>query len=258
MFSFVRNLVGVKTDGAVNAAMEALVRWDPQSASEAELRTMEQNLDALGQQVAQARQKFDREKREADQINALYHQRLAAAESLQKQMDGAADGAQKDALSKSLETLVKMIEDMTTDVKRETQDADDAHDFLQTLEQTYNQAGQKLKGARSELDRAQRDMQRASQQRQSAAQQADAARQAAGLATSTSSLTVALKAMRDAADKDMASADAARNKAKLLAPSQPEKEDPNIAAALAAASGKPTGLSVTDRLAALKAGAQRG
>ena len=50
MFNFIRNLVGVKTDRAVNNAIEAIVRWDPKSATEAELRTMEQNLDQLGLQ----------------------------------------------------------------------------------------------------------------------------------------------------------------------------------------------------------------
>jgi len=55
MFTFMRNFLGVKTDQAVQAGVEALVRWDPQSATAAELRAMEQHLDELGLQVAQAR-----------------------------------------------------------------------------------------------------------------------------------------------------------------------------------------------------------
>ena len=61
MISFLRNLLGVKTDQAVKSGLEVLVRWDPQSATEAELRTMEQHLDELGQEVARARQSFDKE-----------------------------------------------------------------------------------------------------------------------------------------------------------------------------------------------------
>ena len=49
---------------------------------------------------------------------------------------------------------------------------------------------------------------------------------------------MALKAMQEAAARDLASADAATAKAKLLRPTQPEQEDPNIAAALAAAAGR--------------------
>ena len=68
MLQFMRNLVGVKADKAVQAGVDALVRWDPQSASEAEMRTMEQHLDELGQQVARARQSYDKEMREANAI----------------------------------------------------------------------------------------------------------------------------------------------------------------------------------------------
>jgi chromosome segregation ATPase len=254
MLAFLKNLAGVKMDNAAQAGMEALVRWDPKSASEAELRTMEQNLDALGREVALARQGYDREKREADAIQALLHQRMAAAEQLQQQMNNEGDPTRKAAVEKSLTTLVGMLEQMTPEVEREKRDETDAKDYLQMLEQTYAEAGGKLKTARSELERAQRDMARAAQQREQADRQAEAARRAAGLASQTSSLTVALKAMQDAAQKDLASADAQTSKARLLRPTRPEEDDPNIAAALRAASGKPAlPTSLSDRLAALKA-----
>ncbi|MFD1625684.1 hypothetical protein [Azospirillum griseum] len=252
MLSFIRNLLGVKTDQAVQGAVEALVRWDPKSATEAELRTMEQHLDDLGRQVAEARAVYDREQREADAIKALSAQRMAAAEHLQAQLAGESDPARQAALTKSLETIVAMLEEMAPEIERETKDAVDAQQFLEMLEKSYADAGAKLKSARAELVRAQRDMGRAEQQREMAERQAEAARRAAGLASTTSGLTVALKAMQDSAAKDLASAEAANAKAKLLTPTAPEKEDPNIAAAMAAASGKPAASSLSDRLAALK------
>ena len=209
MLSFIRNLVGVKTDKAVQSAVEALVRWDPKSATEAELRTMEQHLDELGLQVAQARAAFERERKEADAITALSQQRMAAAEELQRRAAAESDPARKAALEKSLETLVGLLEKMAPDADRERRDAEDAKSFLETLEQTYAQAGEKLKVARSQLDRAQREMGRAEQQRDMAQQRADAARQAAGLAGATSGLNVALKAMQDTAARNVAAAEAA-------------------------------------------------
>ena len=254
MLVFMKNLLGVKMDKAAAAGIEALVRWDPKSASEAELRTMEQRLDDLGREVAMARQSYDKEQREADTIQALSQQRMAAAEQLQRQVDAENDPARKATLEKSLETLVSMLEQMTPEVEREKSEAVDAKDYLVMLEQTYAEAGGKLKTARSELERAQRDMVRASQQREQADRQAEAARRAAGLASTTSSLTVALKAMQDAAQKDLVSADAQMSKAKLLRPTRPEQDDPNIAAALATAAGKPPApQSLSERLAALKA-----
>jgi phage shock protein A len=253
MFNFIRNLVGVKTDRAVNNAIEAIVRWDPKSATEAELRTMEQNLDQLGLQVAEARAAYDREKKEADQIQALSQQRMAAAEQLQARLTGEADPAGKAALEKSLATLVGMLEQMAPEVERERQDVVDAESFLRSLEETYQQAGLKLRTARADLTRAERDMTRAEQQREAADRRAEAARQAAGLASASSGLSVALKAMQDNAARNLAQAEAANAKATMLRPTKPEQEDPNIAAAMAAASGKgPAPASLTDRLAALR------
>ena len=250
---FMTNLLGVKANQAVSAGIEALIRWDPKSATEAELRTMEQHLDDLGMQVAQARQSFNREEKEADTIQALSDQRMAAAEQLQAQATASTDTARKGALEKSLGILVGMLEQMAPDVDREKQDAKDAREFLNMLEGAYADAGGKLKAARNELERAQRDMARAAQQNQTAQQQAEAARRAAGLTQTTSSLTVALKTMQEVAAKDLASADAAMAKARMLRPSKPEEDDANISAALAAASGKaPVPTNLGDRLAALK------
>jgi chromosome segregation ATPase len=253
MLAFIRNLVGVKTDQAVSSAVEAIVRWDPKSATEAELRTMEQHLDQLGLQVAEARQSFEKEQREADTIQRLSQQRMAAAEQIQTRSASEADPAKKAELERSLGTLVTMLEDMSSELEREKQDAVDAQEFLSMLQDTYNQAGQKLKTARSDLTRAERDMGRAEQQRDSAERRAEAARQAAGLSGATSGLSVALKAMQDNAARNLAEAEAANSKAKLLTPTKPEQDDPNIAAALAAASGKAgPAASLSDRLAALR------
>jgi chromosome segregation ATPase len=253
MLIFIRNLLGVKTDQAMQAGIEALVRWDPQAATEAELRSMEQHLDELGIEVAKARTAYEREKKEAVAIRALLNQRMAAAEQLQKQVDTEATGGRKAALEKSLTTLLNMLEQMTPEVEREAQDETDAQDFLGMLEKTYAEAGAKLRAARSQLERAERDMARAGQQRQVAERQADAARRAAGLSNTTSSLNVALKTMQDAAAHDLEVAEAASAKARLLKPTQPEQDDPNIAAALAAASGRPQPQNLSERLAALKA-----
>ena len=109
MLSFLRNLAGVKTDQAAQGALEALVRWDPKAATEAELRTMEQHLDDLGLQVAQARATYDRERGEADAIQRLSQQRMAAAEQLERQLAGEADPTRKATLERSLATLVEML-----------------------------------------------------------------------------------------------------------------------------------------------------
>ena len=252
IFNFIRNLAGVKADDAIQGAVDALVRWDPKAATEAELRTMEQHLDQLGMQVAQARAALNKEKKEADAIQALSRQRMAAAEQIETQIGEAADPARKAELEKSLNTLVSMLEQMAPEVDREAADAKHAQEFLEMLEGAYADAGAKLKTARSELGRAERDMQRAAQQREMAERQAEAARQTAGLTRVTSGLNVALKSMQENASRDLAAAEAAAAKTRLLKPTKPEQEDPNIAKAMAAASGQVQPQNLTERLAALK------
>ena len=254
VFPFIRNLIGVKQDQAFQRALDAIVKWDPEGASDAQLLTMEQNLDLIGRRVEAARAEYDKEKREFDTINALSHQRMSAADLLQKQMDAEADPSRKAALKSSLEKLVAMLEEMTPDVEREKQDMHAAHEFLESLEQTYDDAAKKLKSAKGDLTRARRDMARAAHEREMAEERAEQARETAGLVHSTNALNVALEAMHDAAARDQEAAGAANRKAKILTPSSPEKDDPNIAAALAAASGSGAPpASLSDRLAALKA-----
>ena len=256
MLGFISNLVGVKTDQLMQNSVEYLVKLDPKAATEAEIRQMEQQLDKLGTELAEARIAFNREKKEADAIEQLAAQRMAAAEKIEQQMMAEADPARQATLEKSLMTLVGMLEKMNPEVERERRDAQEASEFMEMLEATYKDMGDKLRNARSELERAQRDMKKAEQQRASSERRAEAARRAAGLAGATSGLSVALKAMRESAEEDMKEAEAARMKAELLQPTKPEEDDPNIAAALASVGvggSVPPGVSASSRLALLRA-----
>src|ERR1051326_7978445 len=143
--SFLKSLIGVKANQAVQGALETYVRWDPTGASEAELRTMEGKLDEMGMHVAQARAKYNEAQKALDTINALMHQRMTAADTLQRQSEAESDPAKKAALEKSLATLLDLLEQMTPEVEQDKQDAQEAHDFVVQLEEAYSAFGAKLK-----------------------------------------------------------------------------------------------------------------
>ena len=64
---------------------------------------------------------------EAEQIEALSRQRMAAAEQLQGQIATEGDPARRARIvERSLETLVTMLEEMAPEIDREKQDAADA------------------------------------------------------------------------------------------------------------------------------------
>jgi len=252
MLNWLRNYVGVKQDTAVQSALERLVRFDPAGASEADLRTMDQNLDALGRQVAQARVEFDREHKEADEYRARYSKRLAAVQLLKDQVDAEQDEAKKAGLRDSLSKFVAETADLKSQVQMEVQDETQAHDLLDQLSQAYEAAAAKLRQARQDLERAGRDVRSADQRKQAAEQRAEAAKVANGLSHANDGVSIALDALHKAAEKSRAEATVLDDKARLLKPTDLVKEDPNIAAAMrkAETGGKPAP-SLDDEIASL-------
>jgi hypothetical protein len=94
-------------------------------------------------------------------------------------------------------------------------------------------------------------MERASIEEQRVAERAETARAVAGL-SSGSGINVALDAMTRTAQQTRDRAAALDMKAKALSGAKTAEEDPNIAAAMAAAAGTAANATVADRLAALR------
>ena len=253
MLSFMRNLLTVKAEKTMNDAIRLMVQFDPASATEAELKTLEQNLDRLGLQVQEAKAAFDKERREAETIVALRDQRIRALEILEAQMNSAADDASRTALHQSLEKQAAMIEGMEADVQREIAEAHDAHDFLEQISTGYTEAMSKLKTARARLQAAVTKMKQSEIERTRAEEKAKAASAAAGLSQVSGGLDIALSAMERTAEQNKLAAAAAVTKATLLLPTSAEQDDPHIAAAMAAAQGQKPTLSLESRLASIKA-----
>ncbi len=238
-----------KVKDAGDMLISALVSFDPAGATEAEINEMSEKLVEVSEKAAKARQAMVKEKQEADQIVVLYNQRISAAEILKKRLDETQDPAQKQAIEKSLTTLLNTVEGMGSDVEREKQEAQDAEEFFKYLEQVTTESADKLKKARGEYSDAVRKMEKARVQEEMAREKEEAAKIASGV--SGTNFTTALGAIHKITDEADARADAAKKRSELLKPVTVE-EDKNIAAALDEAKGvvKPTNLA--DRLAALK------
>src|ERR1700736_4405394 len=126
--TFLKSLLGVKANQTVQGAIEMYVKWDPKGASEAELKAMEGKLDEMGLHVARARAKYNEAQKALDAMNALMHQRMTAADTLQRQSQAESEPGRKAALEKSLATLVDLLERMTPEIGQDEQDAKEAHD----------------------------------------------------------------------------------------------------------------------------------
>src|SRR6266446_4013373 len=110
LLPFVRNFVGLKGDSVAANVVKALVELDPESATVADLRTMEQDLDKAGRMIAKLRADLAHEQTEFDSIGGQYHELMAAAELLQKRIaDPGIPDVQKQSLNTSLASLVHKI-----------------------------------------------------------------------------------------------------------------------------------------------------
>ncbi len=240
--AFFKNYGIQKAKDLANFLGEALVKFDPEAATEAAIAEIEEKFDKLNLAFSNAKKSWEKENKEAEAIVSLYNQRLAAAEYLQTMPDKV------DALNQ----LVSLLEEMQADVEREKQEAQEAKQYMDELENLVKQYAAKLKTARHTVEQAQKAMQRAELLKQQAQEKAAAAKMASGLGGSSSSLSSALDHMNKLAEQSLSEADAASRKASLLQPTQAE-DNPDIQAAMAVVTGKTSAsTSIQDRLSALK------
>ena len=171
IFGFMKNLGKQKLGDAGRSLTEAIVSWDPEAASQAEIETMIDDLDKITREAANARQTFQKDKQQADAARGNYDRHLQAAEILSQKLEAAKTGgneAEVQSLGASLEKLLKELETLRPEVEREAKDADDAKSVMEELEEFAGMAAQKLKTARSQLEAGKRDMQRAELEKQRA------------------------------------------------------------------------------------------
>ena len=251
MFDFLKHFVTKKAQDAQGGFVKLLVEFDPETASEAEIGELDDALTRLTQQMVAAKTAWEREDREAKEIQKNYDTRLAAAERLQGMAD-AASGDEKPKIEASLATLLGELEKMVPDVERELQEATDAKVYYDELAQAVKDAAERLRTARTRLSEAKRRMDTAKVREERAREQEDRAKVVAGIKQQASTIGTAFDAMTKKAQELEAKTEVHNQKTQLLTP--PKSDDPYLAQALKEASGEqaPAQQSLSERLAALK------
>jgi chromosome segregation ATPase len=252
-FQTIKQYLGVKMDQVQDSAVSTLVKLDTDSAIEAEVRRLEQELDKATNDYVQAKREYDREQKEADVANANYNRMLAAAEDLDGQAKAAESENKPEAatIRASLDKLVTKLEELRPEVDREVEEAKQAKAYMEQLEQFLVTLKQELQNYKGEVDKAKRGMQSAELQAKMAQKLEEQAMKIAGLQQRSSSLKIVLNQINQQTEESTDRAAKAKIKSEMFATKKAE-EDPLIAAAMEKASGiqKPTGTE--DRLAALR------
>lgn len=240
-----------KMDQASDSLMQAVVAFDPESATEASIKMMDDQVTKLSEEHAKAKLALDKERKEADVAKTEYNKKLELANMLQHKIEAELDEGKRVSLQKSLDNLVSELEVRRQDVEIEIQEADDAQAVLDSINATLKLAADKLLTARRDHKMARNDMKRAEMNKRMAEQEEQRQRELAGISKGSDGMSIALNAMRESAADDEAKAEARRNKASLLKPYSAE-EDSNIAALMEEMEGSPSKASSADKLSSLK------
>lgn len=252
MLNFLKHLTTAGGAQMANTITTELVKLAPETASAAQLSQMEEDLDKVGKLMSDLRKERNEEQTAYDMVNTRYTQMMGAAERLQTQIDTETDPAKKTSLETSLTSLLAKIEEIIPELDSTKHEVDETTAALTDTETAYQEKAKALTTSKGELTRAKNDMHRADIEEQRATARAERSRQMAGLTQNGTDLTTATNVFKAAAAASRANAQTLDMKAKALRVSDTVADDPNIAAAMAAASGTPPAANLKDRLAALK------
>ena len=231
----------------------AVVAFDPETASKAQIAMMEAELKKLGNRLAEAEAEVQREHRETRDIERSYQQYLQAAQVLHSKLESADDEDKCAELELSLGKVIDKLEQLKPEIERERKEDQEIELWRSELRSSFEELALKVRRAQGELVSARRQMDMAKLQKQRADSRHRQSQEAAGLSSSMSSLSVALDAMNRETAKVRAETEALKLKADLFKIDQLDS-DPNVAMALAQARGGDAGgkRSLADRLAALR------
>ena len=226
----------------------AVVAFDPETASRAQIEMMEAELRKLGRRLAEAETEVRREHQETAALRESYDTYLEAARQLETKLSED----RQPEIEASLGKIISKLETLKPEIEREEQEDRDVEAWRAELRRSFEELGGKLKQAQGDLRSARRQMDMARLQKQRVDERDRRAQAAAGMATSISALSVALDAMNQKTAELRAEAETLELKAGLFQAERLEN-DPHIAAALDAVRGKTgrEGQSLSDRLAAL-------
>lgn len=244
---------GVSKAGAVlDDFTAAVVTFDPETASKAQIGMMEAELHKLGRRLAEAETEVEREHQETAALRETYEDYLRAAQVLEAKLEQSEGDPARHEIETSLAKTIIKLEQLKPEIEREEQEDQEVEAWRSELRHSFEALGRKIRHAQGELASARRQMDMARLRKDRAEAQDRRAREASGITGSMSALSVALDTMNQQTAKLRAESDTLQLKAGLFQTEQLES-DPHIAAALNTARGHSDkgAKSLSERLAAL-------
>jgi chromosome segregation ATPase len=188
-----------EAQNALTAFTGVLVRFDPKTAGEADIRLLSAEVEKVAKLKVEAAEDLKQLHTHHDQLEANRGRALAALSVLKGQADSAAEERTKNDIITRARLVAHEIQTLDTDLGHDDQSMATAGAWLGEVTKALDDAAQRLADARHNLADAQREMRRADQERQLAQRTLDRQKQLSDVTRAGDSLGVALGAMRDAA-----------------------------------------------------------
>ncbi len=239
--------VGKKLFGNARDGMkEAIAAWDPEFATDLEIEQMEKEFDKINAEVTRAKREMEREVRDYREKRFCYDQILASAKVLQDQ--GKADKAM---------IQMEKAEAMLPELETEKAEADEATAYFVEMQKELNDFGKKIADGKRMIESKRRQAEMAKLRAEREGRKAENAKVLAGLKERTSGMATLAQIYDKQREQAEQRADACKRKAEVFTSnvkSQGTEEDPDIAAAMAAAKGVPAKSTETfeEKMARLK------
>ncbi len=212
-----------KADALLDEFASAVLAFDPESASRAEVAFVQAELNTLAVRLTKTEAEVQQEHGETEELQQTYHRYLYAARVLRHELDQTDDAGRHADIEISLAKLVDQLERLQPELTQEQIDDRTVAVWTSRLRSTVEALAQRLDDARSDLRSAERRMERAETGRRSSAM--------AMLTTALSAISVALDKMNRAAAEIRMEKEAFEIKLAMFRVDRLE-HDPNIAAAL--------------------------
>lgn len=239
---------------AINKELKmAAAEADMEGYTVAAIQTQMDKVEALANDQAKAEAKLKKEKQDVVDILQLQDDRLAGIAVLQEDVAKLTDPAEIANLNGIIEAEVTKLEGMQEDIAREQEEAVEAESDLAEIRELLAMEKEKLVTMRASLDKTKSAIERANRAEDRAKAKADLAAKKAGLAEGNDEIFDDLLGAAQNRLKEIEQRTRATTiKAELLADSKGTSNAMQDAIARAKGKVSTSGLSVQDRLAALK------
>lgn len=191
----------VKLEQGVQAATTALAGMDPEAVSEAQIRIMDDKLNALREKLVRAQQALDQDLKETATWQQKAEEIRKALLILKGQAEAAGDEAAREGILDKARRLAAQLQNAQAEVAREQGEDAEKKAILDQIQAIYDQVRQKRDGMQAQLGEARNRMAQAQLREEAAKLREQEQKELAGLVGGFDEMGIALDAMNKAAEE---------------------------------------------------------